>query len=70
MYVHVFQTLIHLHILILESKNVEFESISSPKKVHHTSISRNFCRRSSDVSDVDRESETIVLSVLWIFADE
>jgi hypothetical protein len=37
---------------------------------HLTSISRNFCRRSSDISDVNKESCTTVLSVLCVLVDE
>jgi hypothetical protein len=40
------------------------------KEFRLTSTSRNFCRRSSDISDVDIESGTIVLSVLRVLADE
>lgn len=50
--VHVVQILIHLYISILESIQRKFNSIFFIVK-NLTSISRNFCLRSSDISDVD-----------------
>ena len=68
--VHVDRILIHLYILTLGSKGEEFRCEPKDGSFHRTSISRNFCRRSSDISVVNKESCTPVLSVLWIFVDE
>lgn len=70
MHVHVVPIPIHLYISILESIKITRRTKIFNENLSLTSTSRSFCRRSSDRSDVDKDSGTIVFSLLYVLVDE